>query len=572
MSRILMDCNLSEEEQARIMGEFTGYLDQEEEEALSLKFTQYCFFETYGRRNFRECSCTRCGMFEVWKEEAPGFFKEHHGDQIQCPRCGEDVVLYSLGKMRTGSSLKEWKRAAFVRKAFDGGVLLIAGFATKDYSPYELRPTIEWNEKSRTYLAPGKRMQWTRELMNYWNCFYAGWDHPWIAKKTVAEPFNPGMYGSGIDGSYWLIGWGNIFDTTMKYCQLEEWYRTAGEGWLCEEASQVRQVYKYLARYTEYPLMEMAVKLGMYRAVEELVMDGRKNHKYLNWDANSIQGFLRMNKQDAKDFTRAGGDIRQLIHCRNTVKTGTVRSVQEYLSLVNQMGNMENLTRAAGCAEKAGVDLKRAVKYVQKQVKTWENQTVYPTGQVLTYWKDYLDAAAALEYDMTEETVVMPKNLPERHDAATQMVKLQASAEARKKYRKRYGALRKLYEFRLGDLCIVIPESGEEIVAEGKTLQHCVGGYADRHLEGKLDILFLRNVRKKNRSFLTIEMKARKSERDKVQLVQVHGYRNENYKNAKPASQKYKWFLDAWMEWLRNGSQRDKNGNPMIVVRKEQTA
>lgn len=572
MSSVLMKCNLDPEERARVFREFDGYLTNEEEEALSLKFKQYCFYDTWGRKNFRECMCTRCGSFELYKDEDPGFFNYHHRDEIRCPNCGEAVELYSLGRMSTGASLKEWQRAAFVRKASDGGVLLIAGYATKDYSPYDLRPVIDWNEKSRTYLAPGKRMQWRRELCNYWNMFYCGADSEvWVAAPSVAEPFNPAMGEN--DGSYWLMGWTNILDTDLKYSQMEEWYHEVAKGWLCEEGSTVRQAYKYLARYTEYPQMEMAVKIGMCKAVEELVMDGRKNHKYLDWKAKTLQGFLRMNKQDAKAFVQAGCDIGQLIHCKAAIATGSVKGVQEYMHLIEQVGSTNDLTRTAACAAQAGVDIKQAIKYIKRQADTWTGPTRWPVQQVLTYWKDYMDAAATLQYDFTDKTVVMPKNLQERHDAATQMVKLQASAEARKKYRNRYKQLRKLYEFRHGDLCIIVPESGEEIVAEGKTLQHCVGGYASRHLEGKVDILFLRHVRKPNRSFLTIEMLPRKSALDPVSMKQIHGYKNETYKGHPEAPKtKYAWFLDVWMDWQRNGSKRDKNGKPIIPAGKEQSA
>lgn len=567
-----MKCNLEPEERARVFREFDGYLTREEEEALSLKFKQYCFYDTWGRKNFRECMCTRCGSFELYKDEDPGFFRHHHRDEIRCPNCGEAVELYSLGRMSTGSSLKEWQRAAFVRKASDGGVLLIAGYATKDYSPYDLRPVIDWHEKNRTYLAPGKRMQWRRELCNYWNMFYCGADsEAWEARPTVEEPFKPAMMQH--DGSYWLIGWTNILDTDLKYNQMEEWYHEVAQGWLCEEGSMVRQAYKYLARYTEYPQMEMAVKIGMCKAVEELVMDGRKNHKYLDWKAKTLQGFLRMNKQDAKAFVQAGCDIGQLIHCKAAIATGSVKGVQEYMHLIEQVGSTNDLTRAAACAAQAGVDIKQAIKYIKRQADTWTGPTRWPVQQVLTYWKDYMDAAVTLQYDFTDKTVVMPKNLQERHDAATQMLKIQASAEARKKYQNRYKQLRKLYEFRLGDLCIIVPESGEEIVAEGKTLQHCVGGYAARHLDGKLDILFLRHVRKPNRSFLTIEMLPRKSALYPVTLKQIHGYKNENYENhPEDPRTKYAWFLDVWKDWQRNGSKRDKNGKPVIPAGKEQSA
>lgn len=565
MSNVLMKCNLTDDERKRIFMEFDGYLSNEEEEALSQKFTQYVFYDSWGRKNFRDCICTRCGIFDQYKDENPDFFRHKHRDETICPNCGEQVQLYSLGRMQTGAGLKEWQRAVFIRKASDGGILLVGGYATKEYSPHDLRPVISWYEKDRTYLAPGKRGQWRRELNNYWNMFYCGSENRWQRSASVAEPFNPAMMQH--DGSYWLFGLDKLAESSFKYCQLEEWYREICGVWLSEEEDTVRQIYKYLARYTEYPQMEMAVKIGMNRAVEELVMDGRQNASALNWKAKTVQGFLRMNKQDAKAFLQVGGDIAQLIHCKATMKTGTVRSVQEYLGIVEELRGMAGVVTAAACAAKAGVDIKKAVRYLKKQAGTQGMQAA------IRYWKDYLDMAAQLEFDMSEETVAMPKNLQERHDAAATMIRIRASAEAKKKYQKRYLELCKKYEFRLGDLCVVVPESGEDIVAEGKTLHHCVGGYANRHLEGALDILFIRHVRKPGRSFLTVELAPPATGKGRPALRQIHGYRNENYDNAPEAPRnKYAWFLNAWLDWVKAGSKRNKNGQPVIPAGKEHTA
>ena len=556
-----MKCNLTEEEWPRIFMEFDGYLTNEEEENLSAKFKQYCFYESWGRKGFRECICTSCGAFEVYKEEAPSFFYNKHKDEVYCPNCGEKVELYALGRMQSGSGLKEWQRAAFIRVAKDGGILISAGYATKDYSPNNLIPTIDWYEKSRTYLTPGKRGQWKQKSVSYWNMFCGDGKNGWERSKTVTEPFNPAMLQH--DGSYWLLGLNNLYDSKLQYCQLQEWYKEITGTWLCEEDCTVRQVYKYLAAYTEYPQMEMAVKVGMNHAVEDLVMYSKKNHPHLDWKAKNIQGFLRMNKADARRFLQSEGDVLQLIHCKDAIKTNAIKSVSEYLDLLAAVGTAGVLTIVAECAGLAGVNIKKAVSYVQKQKGT----SAY---QIAGYWKDYLNMAQRLDLDLTEETVAMPKDLKERHDTYSTMIKLQASAEARKKYRKRYEALRKKYEFRLGDLCIVVPDSGEAIVAEGKTLHHCVGGYADRHLNGTLDILFLRHVRKPNRSFLTIELHPPKTGKGRPALWQIHGYRNEHYQNAPEAPKtKYAWFLDTWLDWVRDGSQRDKNGQPVIPAEKE---
>lgn len=565
MSNVLMKCNLTDDERQRIFMEFDGYLSNEEEEALSQKFTQYVFYDNWGRKNFRDCICTRCGIFDQYKDENPDFFRHTHRDVTRCPNCGEQVQLYSFGRMRSGAGLKEWQRAVFIRKASDGGILLVGGYATKEYSPRDLRPAITWYEKTRTYLAPGKRGQWHMELQSYWNMFCYEKTSGWQRSETVAEPFNPAMQQH--DGSYWLFGLDKLAESSFKYCQLEEWYREICGIWLCEESETVRQIYKYLARYTEYPQMEMAVKIGMNRAVEELVMDGRQNARALNWEAKTVQGFLRMNKQDAKAFLQVGGDIAQLIHCKATMKTGAVKNVQEYLGIVEELRGMSGVVTAAACAAKAGVDIKKAVRYLKKQAGTQGIQAA------IRYWKDYLDMAAQLEFDMSEETVAMPKDLQERHDAAATMIRIRASAEAKKKYQKRYQELCKKYEFRMGDLCVVVPESGEDIVAEGKTLHHCVGGYANRHLEGALDILFIRHVRKPGRSFLTVELAPPATGRGRPALRQIHGYRNENYDNAPEAPRnKYAWFLNAWLDWVKAGSKRNKNGQPVIPAGKEHTA
>ena len=140
--------------------------------------------------------------------------------------------------------------------------------------------------------------------------------------------------------------------------------------------------------------------------------------------------------------------------------------------------------------------------------------------------------------------------------------------------------LEKKYGFALGELRVVIPMSSAEIVQEGRTLHHCVGGYAARHIEGKTTILFIRKRRTPGRSFLTVELAADK--RGRVSIVQVHGYRNEGYasgaeKEAVRPSTRYKWFLDAWIGWVNAGSERDKEGNPVLpetdkTEKKERTA
>ena len=99
-----------------------------------------------------------------------------------------------------------------------------------------------------------------------------------------------------------------------------------------------------------------------------------------------------------------------------------------------------------------------------------------------------------------------------------------------------------------------------EIKREGEILKHCVGGYAERHLNGKTTILFLRRADKPDRPLVTIEIMGRR-------IVQVHGFRNEREACEEnpmklPPEVLYKDFFDGWKDWVKRGSPRDEEGRP----------
>lgn len=570
MSRVCLPCNLTEQEQQEAMRKFGGnsdFLTAEEEEAISEVFTQYLFYETWGSKNKRECICTHvnCGAFDMYAYQNKQFFRHKHNESIECPRCGEPVTLKALGKLRSGSSLTETRRVTICRACQDGSLLLISGWATKRYDPYhDLRPGVDWDAKTRTYLRPGKRMQWKRGRV--WDGTRFGYLTTWYPCPTVQEPFSPFMYSS--DGSYYLIHPGAIYDTELRYCQLDQFFRSRkGIDILEPPPEPIRGCIKYLSAYTGYPQIEMAVKIGMTDAVAELVKSGQKYNKQLNWRAKTIPDFLRLTKPDAKIFIQIHGDLDLLTSFKRAFVLKRVQNMSEFKALADLIGGYEEIPVLVYCCEMSRCKLKKGARYVDRP-------DCYATrSHKLTAWRDYLDMARKLGYDLTRPDVAMPHNLRERHDAAADTIRANADTIEMTKYENRLKILRKLYEFELNGLRIVVPSSYGEIVDEGKTLHHCVAGYAGRHIQGKVDILFLRRVRRPGVPFVTIEMKPRKSVSDKVQMVQIHGYRNEFYngKHGQDPYDKYSWFLSAWIDWMRAGSKRDKSGKP-ILPGKEQTA
>ena len=176
-------------------------------------------------------------------------------------------------------------------------------------------------------------------------------------------------------------------------------------------------------------------------------------------------------------------------------------------------------------------------------------------------WRDYLSMAEKLAYDLKERTVAMPKELRARHDAAAETLRVEETKDEMTRYKRRRRMLEKRFGFSLGELKVVIPTCSAEIIQEGKTLRHCVGGYAARHIEGKTTILFIRKRRTPGRSYLTVELY---EEKDKWKIKQIHGYRNEGYKGAVRPEVRHGAFLEAWLDWVNDGSPRDKKGEPIM--------
>ena len=93
-----------------------------------------------------------------------------------------------------------------------------------------------------------------------------------------------------------------------------------------------------------------------------------------------------------------------------------------------------------------------------------------------------------------------------------------------------------------------------------------MGGYASRHAAGSTTILFLRRENAPHTSLITIEI-------DGTNIRQAHGWKNEmegceDNPTAQPPQKLYAGFFEAWRDWLKRGSTRDKDGKPKMAKKK----
>lgn len=559
------NCNLSPEEQDRVLAGWDDELTEEEQERLEALFPKHLFYKSV-TRSTRACYCEACShSFEITRSSAPAIWDAGHGNPVRCPRCGETVELICEGRMKSGKKLKAEYCAMIVRKDPDGALRLMAGVATRSYTKetlfdgwsdivhVELQPVLSFCSYRLYYFSPTARQCWRRSAWNYFGERIV--DSGYAAMPSIRQAFTPGTtYGwnYGIfDSECNIIGWENVLESWAKYSQALEWTYRGAEP---QDRERVFGLEQYLAAYMEFPQLEYAMKLGDPELVDDLVIRRIKNHRAVNWRAKDPAAFYRMDRQRFKAYRAAGGTGKELILARGL---GLTPEVVMQASAAVGRSNVETLRDCAAIAE---VDILRGARYIQKHRDMQDGR--------LADWRDYLRMAQQLSYDLRDTEVSMPKQLLQAHDRASEIILCETDDQVLKRYTsKRRPALRKKYEMEYEGMCIRVPESAADIVHEGRNLEHCVGGYAKRHLVGKTTILFLRRAEEPEASLVTIEM-----EPDGKTIRQIHGWHNERKKidGKFPPSPRetYAEFLSVWLKWLQEGSPRTGSGAPILKIHK----
>lgn len=155
-----------------------------------------------------------------------------------------------------------------------------------------------------------------------------------------------------------------------------------------------------------------------------------------------------------------------------------------------------------------GMDPLRTARYLRKQKQDYH------------YLRDYRRMARQAELDLAQEVVAWPPHLQAAHDRLQQEVRYQVSGDCRKQFAEMSARCAGLCWEHDG-ICIRPAATPEELVQEGATLHHCVGGYASNHAAGSI-ILFVRHARRPERSWYTLNVNVREKK-----ILQLHGYGNE---------------------------------------------
>lgn len=476
-------------------------------------------------------------------------------DQQLCPFCGAVGTVKDIKYTGRRDNLTAWRRFALCR--WDGKALWVeCGEAKKTYGDLmhlTYRPTV----CSHSLYRYGKTaVECIIDEYGLGSGLLKKYPYAAFDKRTVDHPF-----WSSVDGrSYRVIGLEDVGKSPVKYCQAEAW------------AAKEHEIVKFLHVAHVYPrAVEMLMKAGMSGVVYDLALRRVKHVNILDWKAAEPKNAWKVPPEVLREFLRTLGpserDIEKLEMWKSLNRKGKT-SLREVLEAWPVVGDR----RITAFARKWGVDPLRLWRYLDRQ-----NHCL--VGHMFGVWRDYVEAAQKIGRNLYRDDVLLPADLAKAHDAAVaernrrqreerkrreEEARLQEEAAAKGygKYRKK---LEKRYGWEADGFRITVPRNKEEIEREGRELKHCVGGYADRHIQGKTVILFMRREAHPEKPWLTIEMNGKK-------LVQIHGYKNEGAYSAKRIApdprEVYREFLDRWLAWVAAGSRRKKDGTPIEAKNK----
>lgn len=200
--------------------------------------------------------------------------------------------------------------------------------------------------------------------------------------------------------------------------------------------------------------------------------------------------------------------------------------------------------------EKERVPLLRTVRYLKRQ-STKDRRA---DGRILD---DYWSIAKSEGYDLSDEHVRFPKDLVRAHDRVLEERRAREEARREREKAERNETLRTAFAERLEALAPLAWQQGgilirpcaapEELDAEGKTLNHCVATYKDKHASGKSAIFFVRKASEPDKPWYTLELKL-----DDFTVIQNRG--KCNCARTKDVEA----FEKAWLEHIRSMKQRKK--------------
>lgn len=359
----------------------------------------------------------------------------------------------------------------------------------------------------------------------YYDSYDGGLLTSW--RHGVRPVFSHWQYNFEADQSG-LVYCGNLPEalegTPWQYCPVKAYY---------EHYHEEMEMEPFLSAYIQHPKFEHLIKTGFF-VLASCLAYSRYRSSVLDETQARTHRLLGVMAEDVPFLRQLDPDFSTL----NIFREYCQLNLKDRQKLL--LWQIENKVERDVLKILEHMTPHKMMRYMESQYSFLVlRQTKYGTARyssmqaLVSEYRDYLDMCVKQKYDMRNSFVLYPKDLQKSHDKVAHRIRMKADAKVRRDFKKAYHDIAGQMDFEMDGMKILYPATPDEIISEGNTLHHCVGGYVDRVARKECVILFLRQCADESKSFYTIEVRER-------EVVQVRGMKND------PPTPKVKKFMEQW--------------------------
>lgn len=474
------------------------------------KASRYIFTSRLGKQQYGYC--THCS--EEFKTNGL-----RHKTNAVCPKCKSDCIVKASGRGR----MRMVDEAYFVyyeKSVHDPKVIVARGiYAVRDYSGnYHFVKTL-YLERAWYIFQIGNSVM--IDIEGYYSQAKTMQSYSYNLCKSVFSLY------SRYDSYYKR----NISIGYSKE-SIQEAVKGTPFSWSGWESYKLDDMVKFFDLFAKYPCIEYLTKLGFKRLVEAKLL-GNNTYSSINWRGKTLFKVLKLSKKDLNEIKASNIALDPLL--LRLYQIGKKDQSNLTIAQIDSIETQYGYYYADLLKILKHTTLGKVNGYITKQFEM-EGKPYYRKEGVLTAWKDYLEDCYMLDMYLTDERVVFPKNLYTAHQETIKRVKTHESKLLDTKIQRRLKSL-EYYCFEDSGLLIRPAVSTKELIAEGKTLIHCVGnygnGYMTKYAKGTTNLLVIRKASEPEVPYYTVQL-------SKDTIIQVHGYKNS------PPNALVSKFIDAF--------------------------
>ena len=464
-------------------------LTPEIEKECRYKLHHYLTFTKY------EAYCSACENYV--NIEKMGTIK--HRKETTCPLCGNTVTAIDVTNSFCGNVIENRINAvAFLSSEKNENLYIRCFTLCLFFCHNKLEPKITWREVQAYVFTPKSAVRYGHDynwkLYDGQKWYTKEYNPEWTPRTKFTEPVFQNY------NNVYAVNSDAINKTFMNKIGINEYCEKYPNGF-----------FNYYQFYRKNPGIERLAKSGLTKVAKDCITYNCD----IDFSQNEPHKMMGVTKDVMRAIRKEYIELGDYRYFHEKFPSLNLKTIVELSSFVGyNRGSLDFVIKMTG------LTVNKLISYMKKQkIKIYD-------------YHDYLSFAQRLGIDVKDKSVIMPPNLKSAHDRLYAIENAMRAEKEAKKETERNEKLEKLFkqreklEFRCGEYLIRQPTSAKEIINEGQALSHCVGGYADRHVDGKLTIMFLRKKSEPDKPYYTIEVN------NDYKIVQCRGYKNNWVQNG----------------------------------------